>query len=59
MFPSGSTEITYDLAIEKRDGHVTYLYGTSPVFTHNENDDGSFKMITAQFYTNNKLCYEI
>ena len=52
MFPVGSTEVTHDLAFEKRDGRVTYFYGTLPVFSHNENDLASFKMITAQFYTN-------
>jgi len=52
MFPNGSTEITHDLAVEKREGRVTYFYGTLPIFTHDENDDASFKMITAQFYTN-------
>ena len=52
MFPEGSTEVTHDLAVEKRDGRVTYFYGTLPVFTHDANDDASFKMITAQFYTN-------
>ena len=52
MFPDGSIEITRDLAVEKREGHVTYFYGTLPVFTHDENDDASFQMITAQFYTN-------
>jgi len=31
MFPSGSTKITHDLAVEKRDGRVTYFYGTLPV----------------------------
>ena len=52
MFPDGSIEITHDLAVEKREGRVTYFYGTLPVFTHDENDDASFQMITAQFYTN-------
>lgn len=52
LFPEGSTEVTHDLAFEKRDGRVTYFYGTLPVFTHDENDDASFKMITAQIYTN-------
>ena len=52
MFPDGSTEITRDLAFEKREGRVTYFYGTLPVFTHDEHDDASFQMITAQFYTN-------
>lgn len=52
MFPEGSILVTHDLAVEKRDGRVTYFYGTLPVFTHDENDDASFRMITAQFYTN-------
>jgi predicted transcriptional regulator len=52
MFPEGSILITHDLAVEKRDGRVTYFYGTLPVFTHDENDDASFQMITSQFYTN-------
>ena len=52
MFPEGSTEVTHDLAVEKREGRVTYFYGTLPVFSHDENDDASFQMITAQFYTN-------
>lgn len=52
MFPDGSIEITRDLAVEKRAGRVTYFYGTLPVFTHDDNDDASFQMITAQFYTN-------
>ena len=51
MFPEGSISVTHDLAVEKRDGRVTYFYGTLPVFTHDENDDASFQMITAQFYT--------
>ena len=52
IFPVGSTEVTHDLAIEKRDGQVTYFYGTLPVFSHAESDIASFKMITAQFYLN-------
>jgi predicted transcriptional regulator len=52
MFPEGSILITHDLAVEKRAGRVTYFYGTLPVFTHDENDDASFQMITAQFYNN-------
>jgi biotin operon repressor len=51
MFPEGSISVPHDLAVEKRDGRVTYFYGTLPVFTHDENDDASFQMITAQFYT--------
>ncbi len=52
MFPEGSILVTRDLAVEKRDGRITYFYGTLPVFTHDENDDASFQMITAQFYCN-------
>jgi len=52
FFPVGSTEITHDLAFEKREGQVTYFYGTLPVFSHAESDIASFKMITAQFYLN-------
>ncbi len=52
LFPVGSTEVTQDLAFEKRDGQVTYFYGSLPVFSHAENDLASFKMITAQFYLN-------
>ncbi len=52
MFPEGAIAITHDLAVEKREGRVTYFYGTLPVFSHDETDDASFQMITAQFYTN-------
>ena len=52
IFPVGSTEVTHDLAFEKRDGQVTYFYGTLPVFSHAESDIASFRMITAQFYLN-------
>jgi DNA-binding MarR family transcriptional regulator len=52
IFPVGSTEVTHDLAFEKRGGQVTYFYGSLPVFSHDENDVASFKMITAQFYLN-------
>ena len=52
IFPVGSTEVTHDLAFEKRDDQVTYFYGTLPVFSHAESDIASFRMITAQFYLN-------
>ena len=52
IFPVGSTEVTHDLAFEKRDGQLTYFYGTLPVFSHAESDIASFRMITAQFYLN-------
>ena len=51
LFSTGMTHITCDLAFEKRDGEVTYFYGTLAVFTHGENDIQSFRMITSQFCT--------
>ena len=49
MFPDGVTEITSDLAFEKRDGRVTYFHGVFPVFAHEEDDISTFRMITSQF----------
>ena len=52
IFPAGITHINALLAFEKRDGHVTYFNGLMPVFTHDENDLNTFRMITSQFYVN-------
>jgi hypothetical protein len=49
MFAAGMTEISRDLAFEKRDGRVTYFHGALPVFTHEESDVRTFRMITSQF----------
>lgn len=38
--------------MEKWESRVTYFYAILPIFTHDENDDASFKIITAQFYSN-------
>lgn len=52
FFPSGTTEINANLAIEKREGRVTYFSGTMPVFSHEEDDRPTFLMIISQFYVN-------
>jgi|TARA_B100000959_G_C14608089_1_gene470890 hypothetical protein len=52
IFPNGSTTINTTLAFEKSEGQVTYFNGTMPVFSHDENDLNTFKMITSQFYIN-------
>jgi hypothetical protein len=52
MFPHGATQITSELAVEKRDGRVTYFNGTMPVFSHDEEDVPTFRMITSQFCVN-------
>ena len=52
MFASGVTHITTVLGYEKRDGRVTYFNGTMPVFSHDEHDLKTFRMITSQFCVN-------
>jgi hypothetical protein len=49
IFPDGVTEISSNLAFEKRDGRVTYFHGVFPVFAHDEADIRTFRMITSQF----------
>ena len=49
MFPTGVTHITSELAFEKKDGCITYFNGHMPVFTHEESDIATFRMITSQF----------
>lgn len=49
MFPAGVTHITGELAFEKRDGRITYFNAHMPVFTHDEKDVATFRMITSQF----------
>ena len=52
IFPEGCTPITPVLTFAKKDGQVTYFYGLLPVFTHDEDDVRSFRMITSQFCVN-------
>ena len=52
FFPEGSTNITPVLAFTKQDGRITYFTGGLPVFSHDEQDLASFRMITAQFCEN-------
>ena len=51
-FPAGATEITRELAVQKQEGTVFYLYGHLPVFQHDENDLKSFRMFTRQLIVN-------
>jgi transposase len=52
IFVDGATQVTEDLAFERRDGRVTYFNGTMPVFAHDESDLATFRMITSQFVVN-------
>jgi putative addiction module killer protein len=61
FFSAGVTHITPELAFEKRNGRVTYFSGLMPVFSHDEDDLKTFRMITSQFCANgnaqNALAY--
>lgn len=48
VFPAGATEITPQIAVQKQDETVFYLYGHLPVFQHAERDIRSFRMFTSQ-----------
>ena len=49
VFPKGVTYITPSLAFQKENGKVTYFNASMPVFSHDQDDHNSFRMITAQF----------
>ncbi len=55
FFPEGVTHINAELAVQKRDGGVTYFNGHMPIFMHGEDDVCSFRMITAQFCVNGNV----
>jgi len=52
IFTEGVTLITSDLGYSKKDGQIIYYNGSLPVFTHQESDLGSLKMILSQLYIN-------
>ena len=52
IFPAGSTHITQNLAVECREGLVTYFHGQLPVFVHAADDARTFRMMTSQFVYN-------
>ena len=52
MFPEGTTLITSELAFERRDSQVVYFNGHLPVFTHEAEDLGSFRLFTSQLIIN-------
>jgi transposase len=52
IFPSGTTQITKELAFERRDGQVVYFNGHLPVFTHEASDLRSFRLFTTQLVVN-------
>jgi hypothetical protein len=52
FFPEGVTPVSAQLAFAKQDSRITYFAGGVPVFSHDERDLASFRMITAQFCEN-------
>lgn len=52
IFPSGTTQITKELAFEKRGGQIVYFNGHLPVFTHEASDLRSFRLFTTQLIVN-------
>ena len=48
IFPAGVTEINHSIAVQKEAGQVVYIHGHLPVFHHEEEDLGSFRMFTSQ-----------
>ena len=52
LFPAGATPLNESLAVECRDGQVTYFNGHLPVFTHAQNDLAAFRLFTSQLIVN-------
>ncbi len=52
FFPQGVTHINNMLAFSKDKGRIAYVSGNMQLYTHEENDSVSFRMITAQFCAN-------
>jgi hypothetical protein len=52
VFPAGVIEINNSIAVQKEEGQVWYIHGHLPVFHHDEEDVGSFRMFTSQMIVN-------
>jgi hypothetical protein len=53
LFSEGLSHINSGLAYQKKDARIYYFNGHQmPVFSHNEKDIPSFRMIMSQFYVN-------
>ena len=48
IFPAGAKCITDGIAVECQDKRVVYIYGSLPVFQHDEGDLRSFRLFTSQ-----------
>ena len=52
LFPAGATQFNEALAVECRDGQVTYFNGHLPVYTHAQSDLAAFRLFTSQLLVN-------
>lgn len=52
IFSIGMTPINANLGFMRDGDTLTYFYGHLPVFSHDIDDQRSFRMITSQFYVN-------
>ena len=52
IFPEGMSLINQNLGFVRKDGTVTYIHGSLPVFSHDVDDMRSFRMFTSQLYIN-------
>ena len=57
VFPHGSSPITPELAVERKDNQVVYFNGHLPVFTHPAYDLASFRLFTTQLIVNHTASY--
>ena len=48
LFPPELTFINRQISFQKKDGKVYYFHGLFPLFTHEEGDLKSFRLITSQ-----------
>ncbi len=52
IFPAGVIEINSRIAVQTEKGQVWYIHGHLPVFHHEAEDVGSFRMFTSQMMVN-------
>jgi len=50
LFPSGATEITATLSFSRTQETITYFHSGMPIFSHEQSDRASFRLITAQLH---------
>lgn len=48
IFPAGAKRVTEEIAVECQDRRVVYIYGSLPIFQHEEGDLQSFRLFTSQ-----------